>query len=209
MVTKLQNAFLPNSVSQFRASVNAVSEKTPTSPRTQRSKKRESGGGSSTNSSKGKSSGKSSASPTYYGPNIQITTQQEVDEEDGEWEVSPSEYRKLCQRDDYRTILKRMRSDDVTAESNSVSTSSSVAASKSVVPRSDSSTQEWVPKRIRIVDTTMVDSFEADANSVTFSIPLEPTPDVGVKQCVLVTESYYDDEDYDESQQGSRHRRGV
>ena len=55
----------------------------------------------------------------------------------------------------------------------------------------------------------MMDSFEADANSVTFSIPLEPTPDVGVEQCVLVKESYYDDEDCDESQQRSRHRRGV
>ena len=90
-----------------------------------------------------------------------------------------------------------------------MSTSSSVAASKRGVPISDSSTQEWVPKRTRIVDTTMVDSFEADGNSVTISIPREPTPDVGVEQCVLVKESYYDDEDYDESQQGYRHRRGV
>ena len=66
-----------------------------------------------------------------------------------------------------------------------------------------------MPKRTRIVETSMMDSFEADANSVTFSTPLEPTPDVGVEQCVLVKESYYDDEDYDESQHGSRHRRGV
>ena len=105
--------------------------------------------------------------------------------------MSPSEYKKLYQKGDYRAILKQMRSEDVTAESNAVSTSSSVAASKSAVPISDSSTQEWVPKRIRIVDTTMMGSFEADANSMTFSIPLEPTPDVGVEQCVLVTESFY------------------
>ena len=123
--------------------------------------------------------------------------------------MTPCEYKKLCQRDDYRAILKRMRSEDVTAESNAVSTSSSVAASKSAVPISDLSTQEWVPKRTRIVDTTMVDSFEADANSVTFSKLLEPSPDVGDEQCVLVKESYYDDEDYDESQQGSRYRCGV
>ena len=100
-------------------------------------------------------------------------------EEDGEWEVSPSEYKKLCQRDDFRALLKRMRSEDVPAESNAVSTSSSVAASQSVVFISDSSTQgeEWVPKRTRIVDTTMVNSFEADANSVTISIPLETASD--------------------------------
>ena len=72
-----------------------------------------------------------------------------------------------------------MRSEDVPAESNAVSTSSSVAASQCVVPISDSSTQgeEWVPKRTRIVDTTMVTSFKADANSVTISIPLETAPD--------------------------------
>ena len=44
---------------------------------------------------------------------IQLTTQQDVDEEDGEWEVSPSEYKKLCQRDDFRAIRKRMQSEDV------------------------------------------------------------------------------------------------
>ena len=64
VVTKLQNAFLPKSVSHVSASVNTVSESTPTSPWTQRSKKRESGCGSSTNSSKGKYS----PSPPHYGP---------------------------------------------------------------------------------------------------------------------------------------------
>ena len=68
MVNKLQNAFLPNSVSQVSASVNAVTEETPTRPRTQGSKKRGSGGGLSINYSKGKLSGKSSPSPTHYDP---------------------------------------------------------------------------------------------------------------------------------------------
>ena len=72
-----------------------------------------------------------------------------------------------------------MRSEDVPAESNAVSTSSSWAASQGVVPISDSNTQgiEWVPKRTRIVNITTANSFEAEANSVAISIPRETAPD--------------------------------